>query len=261
MYSQVFISCNVVFVSSIKQAIALLCETLREEDPSQKKQKQARKLKHIRAISLFQLDESSSYSFSELCSKLVQLINSTDDNSTSANIKVASISSLEVLASRYPSDMYTTSLRSIANNIASENVGVSSAASRASGALIHVLGSKALPQLPLVMKHVVETAQKCMKNEPTGEIVSFLFSVLSTLEAIVEKLSGFLNPYLESILDLVLLHPELVQSDLKLNMKAASVRQLLTEKIPVIPYYPHSVLFLLFVIYGHECSDLLNTRY
>jgi U3 small nucleolar RNA-associated protein 10 len=217
----------------IKQALALLCEIMREEDPNQKKQKETRKMKHRKAISLFQLDESSSYSFNELCSKLVLLINSTDDNSNRINIKVASISSLEVLASRYPSDMYTTTLPSIANHIASESVALSSAASRASGALIHVLGSKALPQLPLVMKHVVEGAQKCMKNEPNGETVSFLCSVLSTLEVIVEKLSGFLNPYLESILDLVLLHAEFVQSDLKLNLKAACVRKLLTEKIPV----------------------------
>lgn len=223
-----------LFVSFVKQTLGLLCETLREEDPNQKKQKETRKSKHRRAISLIRLDESGSYSFNELCLKLVQLINCTDDNPNCINVKVASISSLEVLASIYPSEMYTTSLLSIANHIASDNVGISSAACRASGALIHVLGSKALPQLPLVMKHVVETAQKCMKKGPTGEIVSFLFSVVSTLEAIVERLSGFLNPYLESILDLVLLHPEFVQGDLKLNLKIASVRKLLTEKIPVI---------------------------
>ncbi|XP_078163817.1 ARM repeat superfamily protein isoform X2 [Carex rostrata] len=216
-----------------RKTLGLLCETLREEDPNQKKQKETRKSKHRRAISLIRLDESGSYSFNELCSKLVQLINCTDDNPNCINVKVASISSLEVLASIYPSEMYTTSLPSIANHIASDNVGISSAACHASGALIHVLGSKALPQLPLVMKHVVETAQKCMKKGHTGETVSFLFSVVSTLEAIVEKLSGFLNPYLESILDLVLLHPEFVQGDLKLNLKIASVRKLLTEKIPV----------------------------
>ncbi|KAJ4759194.1 U3 small nucleolar RNA-associated protein 10 [Rhynchospora pubera] len=214
-----------------RKALGLLCETLREEDPIQKKLKETRKSKHRRAMSLFQLDENGSYSFHELCSKLVQLI--TDTNSDYVNIKVASISSLEVLASKYPSNMYITSLPCIANHISSDNLGISSAASRASGAFIHVLGSKALPQLPLVMKHVVETAQKCMKSGSSGEIVSFLFSVFSTLEAIVDKLSGFLNPYLQSILDLVLLHPEFIQGDLKLNLKAAEVRKLLTEKIPV----------------------------
>ncbi|KAJ3706936.1 hypothetical protein LUZ61_010641 [Rhynchospora tenuis] len=216
-----------------RKALGLLCETLREEDPVQKKQKETRKSKHRRAMSLFQLDENGSYSFNELCSKLVQLIDSTDNNSDYVNIKVASISSLEVLASKYPSNMYISSLPCIANHISSDNLGISSAASRASGTFIHVLGSKALPQLPLVMKHVVETAQKCMKIGSTSEIASFLFSVFSTLEAIVDKLSEFLNPYLQSILDLVLLHPKFIQGDLKLNLKAAAVRKLLTEKIPV----------------------------
>jgi U3 small nucleolar RNA-associated protein 10 len=55
-----------------------------------------------------------------------------------------------------------------------------------------------------------------------------------TIEVIVQKLGEFVSPYLEEILDLVILHPECAsQIDGKLDIKAADVRKLLAERVPV----------------------------
>ena len=73
-----------------------------------------------------------------------------------------------------------------------------------------------------------------VSQEVTSHKVSLLLSILVTLEAVVEKLGGFLNPYLADILDLLVLHPEYASElDMKMKLKAAMVRKLLSEKIPV----------------------------
>ncbi|KAJ3680582.1 hypothetical protein LUZ60_016860 [Juncus effusus] len=219
-----------------RKTLSLLCETLRQENPAQKKK--ARKSKHKPLNSLFELDASSSESFTNLVTKLVQLIDGTSEiNSENILIKSSSISSLELLASKFPSDIYTLSLPSVANQIVSNNSVICSSAIRTAGALITVLGPKALPQLPLIMKNTINSTVKFTENDnnKNGEGVSaILSSVFATLEVIVEKLGGFLNPYLESILELVLLRSKFYsESDSKLSSKASSLRKLLTDKIPV----------------------------
>lgn len=174
-------------------------------------------------------------------------------------VKLAAISALEVLSKEVPSDnlKFSTCLACVVNYIGSPDLAISSACLRSIGSLVNVLGSKALSHLPEIMKLMLEKAHEItccpIRNSKYSDLrsadgvsnqkVPLLLSIAITLEAVIENLGGFLNPYLEDILDLILLHPEYAQdSDAKLNSKAATVRKLLTEKIPVC--------FLLSLIFG-----------
>jgi U3 small nucleolar RNA-associated protein 10 len=165
-------------------------------------------------------------------------------------VKIAAISALEMLAKEYPSDnpTYNNCLATIIDHIGSGDAVTSSASLRTVGALINVLGSKALPQLPLIMKNIVlvshqvscspsgNYADGCTRTSArlSNQTIAMLLSVLTTIEVIVEKLGEFVNPYLTEILDLVVLRPECgSQMDAKLDAKAADVRNVLTEKVPV----------------------------
>lgn len=215
----------------------------------QKKCKDKRKLKQKFVASQLHPDENVTSCFNELCLKIVQLISSPGDDSETP-VKLAAISSFEVLSKELPSDnlIFSTCLACIVEYIGSSDLAISSACLRSTGALINVLGSKALPHLPHIMKNLLEKCHE-ISNCPIGNskyshLMSsdgvlnqkwpLLLSIVITLEAVLENLGGFLNPYLEDILDLVVLHPEyILDCDAKVNLKAATVRKLLTEKIPV----------------------------
>lgn len=231
-----------------EQTLGLLSETVKDHSLAQKNPKEMKKMKKFIAFPLH-IDESSAPSFNELCLKIVELIDNAMDGSDSP-VKLAAVSSVEILAKEFPSDnlIYATCLTVIVNHIGSDNLTLSSGCIRTTGALISVLGSKALSQLPLVMKHIIARAheisncpignpkynQADVSQEVTNHKVSLLLSILVTLEAVVEKLGGFLNPYFGDILDLLVLHPEYaLELDTKLKLKAATVRKLLSEKIPV----------------------------
>lgn len=171
---------------------------------------------------------------------------SVDDSDTS--LKLAAISALEVLANRFPSNHSTFSmcLASIVRNISSDNLAVASVCLRTTGALINVLGPRALPELPHVMENVLRRSHdvssldgKTKFGDNSSSVVSnskqsLLLSILITLEAVVDKLGGFLNPYLGDIIKFMVLHPQYASgSDSKLKIKADAVRRLVTEKIPV----------------------------
>nr|CAD1844938.1 unnamed protein product [Ananas comosus var. bracteatus] len=230
-----------------KKALGLLCETVKDKSMAEKRQKDTKKAQY-NAFPLH-VDETATPSFNELCLNIVQLIDDTSDSSE-VPTKIAAISSLEILAKEYPSDnfAYGTCLTSITKHIGSDDVVISSGIIRAVGSLIRVLGTKALSQLPVVMKHILQRAhefskcpsQKFILSASSGfdglssQSISLLLSVLMTLEAVVEKLGGFLNPYLEDILDLIVLHREYaLELDVKIQARAANIRRLLTEKIPV----------------------------
>lgn len=214
----------------------------------QNNQRKARKLKHSSAVTAIKVDKSSGPYFSNLCLKILELIDKMVDSDTS--VKIAAISSLETLAKEYPSDnpVYSKCLSTIINHIGSADAAASTGLIYAVGSLINVLGSKALPQLPLVMKNIMLIAHRvscCPSGSyPHGSTktairlsnqdTAVLLSSLTTIEVILEKLSEFVNPYLKEILDLVVLHPECnAHMDAKLDAKAADVRKLLTEKVPV----------------------------
>ncbi|CAN6235820.1 unnamed protein product [Urochloa humidicola] len=230
-----------------RKTLGILSETARENSLVRNKQRKARKLKHS-SVTAIKVDKRSGPYFSNLCLKILELIDRVVDSDTS--VKIAAISSLETLAKEYPTDdpVYSKCLSTIINHIGSADVAASSGLIHTTGSLINVLGSKALPQLPLVLKNIMLIAHQvsCCPSgsyahgstrtdtKLSNQDTAILLSSLTTIEVIVEKLGEFVNPYLKEILDLVVLHPECSASlDAKLDAKAADVRKLLTEKVPV----------------------------
>ncbi|KAI3919122.1 hypothetical protein MKW98_016675 [Papaver atlanticum] len=226
-----------------KKALGLLCETIRERDMVKPKRKGKSNLKHESASSWVHLDECSLKSFEGMCSKILHLVDSSTDES-SVPVMLSALSAFEVLANKFPSQdsIFNSCLESVTKQIASENLAVSSSCLRTTGALVNVLGPRALSELPHIMDYLLKRARnitssaKVLKNshEKAGLQDSLLTSVLVTLEAVVDKLGGFLNPYLEDIIELMVLHPEYASgSDIKLKAKADTVRRLVCEKVPV----------------------------
>ncbi|KAK6794238.1 hypothetical protein RDI58_007691 [Solanum bulbocastanum] len=196
----------------------------------------------------FHLDENSLQSLDTLCLEILKLINSQSESSSS--LKLAAVSTLEVLANRFPSDnsVFSACLDSVSKSICTDNSALSSSCLRTTGALINVLGPKALPQLPFVMEGMIRQSRNDLstvtaKTKPTDDDASTVSSILNdsvfmsillALEAVVNKLGGFLNPYLGDILELMLLKPQYTStSELKLKLKADSVRKLIAERVPV----------------------------
>ncbi|VAH50780.1 unnamed protein product [Triticum turgidum subsp. durum] len=212
-----------------RKTLGILCETARANNMVQNKQKKERKLKRSSLSTALQVDKSSCPYFSELCYKILELIDRESDTS----VKIAAISSLETLAKEYPSEnpAYSKCLATIISHISSGDSVTSSGLINTAGSLINVLGSKALPQLPLIMKNMLQRAH-LVSCCPSGKYVHG--SPRTDASVIVQKLGEFVSPYLEEILDLVILHPECAtQIDGKLDVKAADVRGLLTETVPV----------------------------
>ncbi|XP_015069856.1 uncharacterized protein At3g06530 [Solanum pennellii] len=199
-------------------------------------------------ISWFHLDENSLQSLDTLCLEILKLVNSQSESSSSS--KLAAVSTLEVLANRFPSDnsVFSACLDSVSKSICTDNSALSSSCLRTAGALINVLGPKALPQLPFVMEGLIRQSHNDLStvtaetkpSDGDASTVSSIqndsvyMSILLALEAVVNKLGGFLNPYLGDILELMLLKPQYTStSELKLKLKADSVRKLISERVPV----------------------------
>lgn len=195
--------------------------------------------------SWFHLNEISLQSLDTLCLEILKIVNSQSESSSS--LKLAAVSTLEVLANRFPSDNSVVSmcLDSVSKSICTDNSTLSSSYLRTAGALINVLGPKALPQLPFVMEGMIRQSRNALstvtaETKQTDDVVSSIqndsvfMPILLALEAVVNKLGGFLNPYLGDILELMLLKPQYTStSELKLKLKADSVRKIITERVPV----------------------------
>ncbi|KAG5557195.1 hypothetical protein RHGRI_007462 [Rhododendron griersonianum] len=115
------------------------------------------KLKHgrrgltLKSSSWVHVDDSAVESFGEMCLEIVKLVDDAlDDSSTS--LKVAAISAMEVSVYKFPSYylIFSMCLSSVTIHIQSDNVAFSSSCIRRTGALINVLGPRALPELPSI---------------------------------------------------------------------------------------------------------------
>ncbi|KAL0452592.1 UNVERIFIED_CONTAM: hypothetical protein Slati_1237300 [Sesamum latifolium] len=228
-----------------KKALGLLCETVKDLGTNAKLVKKG-SISSFRSLWL-NLNETSLESFDNLCLEILTLLDASDDDS-STSLSLAAISALEVLANRFPSHdrVFSVCLGSVCKRICSDNSSLSSHCLRATGALVNALGPRALPELPNVMECVLRRSRdvssvavetKRTVNSATGSsnsVESLFMSILINLEAVVNKLAGFLNPYLGDILRLIVLHPLLFSPlELKLKLKADILRKLITEKIPV----------------------------
>lgn len=231
------------------QVLGLLCETVRDHDTVKFKHKGRRHLNPNSSSTWLHMDESSVQTFEKMSSEIILIVDGSTDDSN-ASLKLAAVSALEVLANKFPSNysIYSMSLASVTKGITSHNLAVSSSCLRAAGALINVLGTRSLAELPRIMENLIKISgevsscsglkTKCDDdNTPVAVSTSkdsLILSILITLEAVVDKLGSFLNPYLGDIMKILVLHPEyLSEADLKLKLKADAVRKLLTEKIPV----------------------------
>lgn len=236
--------CNIVF----NQALGLLCETLKDRESVKTKPKGRRELNVNSIANWFNLEEKSLQSFRKMCLGIVQLI---DDSAckSDTSVKLSAFSALEVVACNYSTnyDIFSMCLPPITKCIISQNLTIASSSLRATGVFVNVLGPRALPELPQIMKNMIKKSHQIslysnVKESSVGDDAttvsapkeSFVHSILITLEAVVDKLGGFLNPYLEDIVKLIVLSPEYSsESKLKLKQRADVVRQLLTKKIPV----------------------------
>lgn len=183
-------------------------------------------------------DKTTQKSFGKMCLEILKLVDDSSDDPAGVQLKLAAISTLQILANCFPSDDSISSkcLNSVSRNICSKNPAVSAASLHATGALIDVLGPKALSELPGIMKgmlSIVHSTSLPVIEETIKLKDSILTSVLVSLEAVVDKLGGFLNPYLSDILNLVILHPcYALVPEIKLKAKVDVVRKLITSKIP-----------------------------
>ncbi|WZZ42003.1 uncharacterized protein At3g06530 [Brassica napus] len=212
----------------------------RAKDSSSSQLKQKRRLPNQkRGNPWLNLDEAAVEAFGKMCEEIISVIVVETDDESGVPAKRAAISTLEVLASRLPSGhpIFSKCLSSVADGISSKNLGVSSSCLRTTGALINVLGPKALVELPRIMKNLVQQSREVSSasiGNATADEQLVMLSVLVTLEAVIDKLGGFLNPHLGDIIRLMVLHPEYVSDfDKNLKSKANAIRRLLTEKIPV----------------------------
>ena len=178
----------------------MLSETARGNSLVQKNQRKARKLKHISGTTAIKVDKSSGPYFSKLCLKILELIDRDGDSDT--KVKIAAISSLETLAKEYPSDnpVYSNCLATIIDHVGSDEAAVSSVLIHTVGSLINVIGSEALPQLPLIMKNIMlishqisccpsgNYAYGSTRTAPglSNQDIAVLLSALTTIGVVVE---------------------------------------------------------------------------
>ncbi|XVE56436.1 hypothetical protein DITRI_Ditri04bG0009000 [Diplodiscus trichospermus] len=221
-----------------KKALGILCETMKDHDSVKSKRKEKRELDPNSNRYELHLDDTALESFQNMCAEIVRIVDSIEESN--ASLKLAALSTLEILAQKFSAkhSVFSMCLASVTKGISSENLAVSSSCLKTTGALVNVLGPRALAELPCVMENVIKKSRDISESSNlksrSDETTSVLLSILVTLEAVVDKLGGFLNPYLGDIIELVVLHPAYVSgSDLKLKTRADLVRKLLTDKIPV----------------------------
>lgn len=239
---------NIDLLIMYKQALGLLCETVKESSAISKNHEQRGSSKSLRNLWL-QLDKTSQSCFRDMCDEILKLVDDSSEDQTGAQLKVAATAALEVLANRFPSDDSTFSkcLKTLCKNICSNDPVVSCSCLRTTGALIDVLGPRALPELPRIMEGLFSRSRslsaflteeaKILDGDSSVASMklkdSILMSVLVTLEAVVGKLGGFLNPYLSNILEIVVLHPWYASvSEAKMKAKVDVLRKLIADRIP-----------------------------
>ncbi|KAL9235552.1 hypothetical protein vseg_010302 [Gypsophila vaccaria] len=218
--------------SARKKALQVLCETVRESGVL--KSKRSRDSNVHLVGSWNNLSGSDLESFSTLCMEILKLLDASHSD-INVHVRQAAISALEVLANKFPSHhtVFSKCLACVVRNILSDDIVVVASCLKTSGTLISVLGPRALPELPQIMKSLLKITRDASESSVTSND-PIMSSIIVTLEALVDNLGSFLSPYLGDIIELLVLHPDCVsESNAKLKSKADGVRKLLSEKVPV----------------------------
>ncbi|CAM8989918.1 unnamed protein product [Rhodiola kirilowii] len=228
-----------------KKALLVLCETMKDQNMAKAS---GRRNSKTETVSLWlHADESTRQSFDMLCLQIIQLVDN-DNDSSSSSLKMAAVSAIEVLATRSPlnQSIFGKCLTSISKSIDSIDMHVASCCLRAAAALINQLGPRALPELPFIMDNILKRFRDLSACLPLGSkdidscpslgslnlSESFMVAVLDFLAVAIDKLGGFLNPYLVDIIQLLVLYPDCVSTTHpKLRSRADVVRKLFAERI------------------------------
>lgn len=221
-----------------KKALQVLGETVREVDVLRTKRERGPNA--YLTSSWHHLEGGDVDSFGTLCMEILQLLDGSYTH-LDVSVRLAAISALEALASKFPSNhtVFSKCLACVVKNVLSDDLAIGSCCLKTAGALINVLGPRALPELPEIMKNVLKkTLDVSGSSEDntsrSSSKESVMLSLLVTLEALVENLGAFLNPYLGDIIELMVLHPDYISvSNQKLKSKADAIRKLLSEKVPI----------------------------
>nr|GMD68865.1 uncharacterized protein At3g06530 isoform X1 [Ipomoea batatas] len=226
-----------------KKALGILCDTVKATGVIDAKRGK-KELTSTSRNSWIHLDEDSLEVFNTMCLVILKFIDDPASDS-STQLKLAAITTIEVLASRFPSDnsVFHLCLASVCKSICADNSAVSSGCLHTTGALVNVLGPKALPELPCIMRNLRDFSNSVTsisdetdsRSIASSELSGSLFmSILVSLEAVVDKLGGFLSPYLGYILELLVLCPQYTSTtEEKLKLKADDIRRLIARKVPV----------------------------
>lgn len=218
-----------------RKALGILSEAVKESDTKRHKPEK-RRMTLKPTPTLLQLDEGGQKSIEQMCFEIIKLVDGNVDDSNKS-LKLAAFSALEILAKKFPSyhSIFTTCLPYVTKYIQSDDLDVFSYCLQTTGAFINVLGPRALPELSTIMQNVIKRSYIEDSSTASRDSKGFLFtSVLVVLEAVIDKLGGFLNPYLSDVLKLMVLNPMYATgSDSKSESKADKIRKLITEKVPV----------------------------
>lgn len=233
-----------------EKALRLLCENLKDKVGLVQQPRMKRKMVTLPNAQWHSLGEESDEAFKEMIMEIVELLKRSPEDS-SVRAKIAAVATLDVLAKKFVGNFPSTfsdCLSPVVANLTANDVALSSGCLNCIASFVTELGPQALAHLPHIIKYILKkTWQVCLSSfkEATvskmadfeGNTASggaFLISVLSVLEAIVQKLGGFLNPYLEEIVGLLVLHSQFTtDSGSTVCTKAASIRILMSEKISV----------------------------
>lgn len=211
--------------------------------------------------SWLRFDEVTSQDFEKTCLEVLKVVDGGADASKHSSLRLSAVSTLELLVTVFPSSdsVFNTCLATVIKHIHSDDLAVSSGCFRTVGALINVLGPRALPELPSIMDNVFKRCHAVASSESqdskdvdlTGLTSkdSLFMSVLVTVEAVIDKLGAFLNPYLGQILELLILRPQYANdSSSKLKLKADAIRKLVTEKVPVSSTLTHILTWFCIIV-------------
>ncbi|KAF7836313.1 uncharacterized protein G2W53_011172 [Senna tora] len=238
-----------------ERALGLLCDAARNKKVVSSNRKESKSSSSNPSFPWLHMNESSQESLDMMCLEIIRIIDCGYKHSN-LSLKTAAVSALEVLANSLPfNSIFTVCLGAVWKCIKSPDVDLTSTCIRTTSALISVLGPKSLAELPHIMENVMKSLSdldfkaKTKKGVSSASKESYLMSVLVLLEVVVDKLGGFLNPYLTNIIDLLVLRHEYVSGmDSKMESRASGLRKLLAERIPVrlslpplLKVYPASI--------------------
>lgn len=233
-----------------EKALQLLCENLKDKAGLVQQPRTKRKMVTLPNAQWHSLGEESDEAFKEMVAEIVELLKRSPEDS-SLTAKIAAVATLDVLAKKFVGNFpstFSACLSPVVANLTANDAALSSGCLHCIASLVFELGPQALAQLPHIIKYILEkTWQACSSSYKEATVSkmtdiegstaargAFLISVLCVLEAVVQKLGGFLNPYLEEIVGLLVLHSQFIaDSGSTVCTKAASIRILLSENISV----------------------------